>query len=92
MYEAKKTPNPKSPQNYLKGAPGIASQDLRNVSPNSKIPFLQNYCYVAFGVLSVLAAFASTALISEKFIPQIKLLSDLDNNTAYVETQKARDE
>lgn len=53
---------------------------------------LQSYSYILLGVLSVIAAFTSTALLFEKYIPQLKLLADLDNNTAYAELQKARDE
>ena len=53
---------------------------------------LQSYSYILLGVLSVVAAFTSTALLFEKYIPQLNLLADLDNNTAYVELQKARDE
>ena len=52
----------------------------------------QTYSYVLLGVLSVIAAFTSTALLFEKYIPQLKLLADLDNTTAYKELQKARDE
>ena len=52
----------------------------------------QTYSYVLLGILSVLAAFTSTALLFEKYIPQLKQLADLDNTTAYKELQKARDE
>ena len=54
--------------------------------------YFQTYSYVLLGVLSVVAAFTSTALLFEKYIPQLKQLADLGNTTAYKELQKARDE
>ena len=54
--------------------------------------YFQTYSYVLLGVLSVVASFTSTALLFEKYIPQLKQLADLGNTTAYKELQKARDE